>query len=161
VRCAKALLIGRYPKQELEQDLQDLKDLYRDAALGPSTAIIKEAEAYPGSPSALLYGSTGLRRKPKADATMSAQTSILGVELASDKEGTNASSLMLEYQCQKAQFINYLDELVEAIEAVGGYPIVIKPLMVIMVGASPLISDPGQRQSQPTMPPKCFPVGDC
>jgi len=45
--CAKSIVdTGRYPKQELEQDLQDLKDLYRDAALGPSTeAIVKEAEA--------------------------------------------------------------------------------------------------------------------
>jgi len=34
----------------------------------------------------------------------------------------------------KGTVINYLDELEEAIEAVGGYPIVIKLLMVIMVG---------------------------
>jgi len=69
--CAKALLIQAIISNSLEQDLQDLKDLYRDAALGPSTeAIIKEAETkgVPGSPSALLYDSTGLRRQPKANA---------------------------------------------------------------------------------------------
>jgi len=47
----------------------------------------------------------------------------------------------------KGTVINYLDELEEeAIEAVGGYPIVIKPWWN-HGGASPLISDPGQRQS--------------
>ena len=44
--CAKVLSNGvAIPVLELQQDLQDLKDLGRDSALGPSTeAIVQEAE---------------------------------------------------------------------------------------------------------------------
>jgi len=92
---------GHYLKQDLEQDLQDLKDLYRDAALGPSTeAIIKEAETKgaldPGV--AMIQLATASAKRMR---TMSPQTSILGVELACDKEDQNASLLMLECRCQK------------------------------------------------------------
>jgi len=78
-------------------------------------------------------------------ATMSPQTSILGVELACDKEGTNASLLMLECRCQRHGH-QLLGRVVEAMEAVG-YPIVRKPLDGNHGRASPLILDPGQRQS--------------
>lgn len=49
--CQSIVERGRYPSAELQQDLQDLKDLSRDSALGPSTeAIVQEAEkkAFPG-----------------------------------------------------------------------------------------------------------------
>jgi len=46
---------------------------------------------------------------------MSAQTSILGVELASDKEGTKRILLMLGTSA-KRYIINYLDELEEAMK---------------------------------------------
>jgi len=104
--CQSIVDTGRYPKQELEQDLQDLKDLYRDAALGPSTeAIVKEAgkgilDLHRHS----LYVQLGYGvNQKRMQATMSAQTSILGVELASDKEGTKRILADAEYQCQKAQ----------------------------------------------------------
>ncbi len=131
--CQSLVDTGRYLKQDLEQDLQDLKDLYRDAALGPSTeAIIKEAETK-GVP----WTSVGTRfmiqlgygvNQKRMQATMSPQTSILGVELACDKEGTKRILADAGVPVPKGTVINYLDELSEAIEAVGGYPIVIKPL---------------------------------
>jgi len=62
--------------------LQDLKDLYRDAALGPSTeTIVKEAEAKGildvTRRSVLIQ--LGCVHQKRMQATMSSHTSILGV----------------------------------------------------------------------------------
>jgi cyanophycin synthetase len=131
--CQSIVEQGFYPQRELEQDLQDLKDLYRDAALGPSTeAIVKEAEAK-GIPwmslgaRFLIQLGYGVYQK-RMQATMSAHTSILGVELACDKEGTKRILANAGVPVPRGTVINYLDELEEAIQSVGGYPIVIKPL---------------------------------
>ena len=44
--CQSIVDRGRYPKAELEQDLQDIKEYWRDAALGPSTeSIVNEAKS--------------------------------------------------------------------------------------------------------------------
>jgi cyanophycin synthetase len=131
--CQSIVETGRYPQAELAQDLQDLKDLYRDAALGPSTeAIIKEAEAQgipwmPLSARFLIQLGYGANQK-RIQATMSDRTGILGVELACDKEGTKRILNNAGVPVPKGTVINYLDELEEAIASVGGYPIVIKPL---------------------------------
>lgn len=131
--CQSIVDRGRYPQQELDQDLQDLKDLYRDAALGPSTeAIVKEAEAK-GIPwmslgtRFLIQLGYGVHQK-RMQATMTAHTGILGVELACDKEGTKRILANAGVPVPRGTVINYLDELQEAIQDVGGYPIVIKPL---------------------------------
>ncbi len=124
---------GRYPKAELEQDLQDLRDFCRDSALGPSTeAIVKEAEKK-GIPWMALssrfliqlgYGAS----QKRIQATMTNNTGILGVELACDKEATKRILAEVGVPVPRGTTINFLDDLEEAIEAVGGYPIVIKPL---------------------------------
>ncbi|MEA5574416.1 cyanophycin synthetase [Calothrix sp. UHCC 0171] len=124
---------GRYPKAELEQDLQDLRDFARDSALGPSTeAIVKEAEKK-GIPWMALgarfliqlgYGAS----QKRIQATMTNNTGILGVELACDKEATKRILAEAGIPVPKGNVINFLDDLEEAIEYVGGYPIVIKPL---------------------------------
>ena len=131
--CQSIVDRGRYPQQELDQDLQDLKDLYRDAALGPSTeAIVKEAEAK-GIPwmslgtRFLIQLGYGVHQK-RMQATMTAHTGILGVELACDKEGTKRILANAGVPVPRGTVINYFDELQEAIQDVGGYPIVIKPL---------------------------------
>lgn len=131
--CQSVIDKGYYPQQELEQDLQDLKDLYRDAALGPSTeAIVKEAEA-----KGIPWMSLGARffiqmgygvHQKRIQATMSSHTSVLGVELACDKEGTKRILADAGVPVPRGTVINYSDELKEAIQEVGGYPIVIKPL---------------------------------
>lgn len=131
--CQSIVAQGYYAKSELEQDLQDLQDLHRDAALGPSTeAIVKEAEArgipwMPRSARFLIQLGYGIHQK-RVQATMSDRTGILGVELACDKEGTKRILGDAGAPVPRGTVINYLDELEEAIEAVGGYPIVIKPL---------------------------------
>jgi cyanophycin synthetase len=124
---------GRYPKAELEQDLQDLKDLWRDASLGPSTeAIVKEAEKR-GIPwmslgaRFLIQLGYGANQK-RMQATMTNNTGILSVELACDKEATKRILAASGVPVPRGTVINFLDDLEEAIESVGGYPIVIKPL---------------------------------
>lgn len=131
--CQSIVDRGHYPQQELEQDLQDLKDLYRDAALGPSTeAIVKEAESR-GIPwmsldtRFLIQLGYGVHQK-RVQATMTLHTGILGVELACDKEGTKRILTNAGVPVPRGTVINYFDELEEAIREVGSYPIVIKPL---------------------------------
>ncbi|MBV8887876.1 MAG: cyanophycin synthetase, partial [Chroococcidiopsidaceae cyanobacterium CP_BM_RX_35] len=131
--CQSIVDKGYYPRQELEQDLRDLKDLQHDASLGPSTeAIVKEAEAKSipwmslGTRFLIQLG-YGLHQK-RMQATMSDRTGILGVELACDKEGTKRILANAGVPVPRGTVINYLDELEEAIQQVGGYPIVVKPL---------------------------------
>lgn len=134
VRLCKSIVeTGTYPNSELEQDLSDLKELYNNSALGPSTeTIIKEAEArkIPWmwlSARAMLQLGYGVRQK-RIQATLSNSTSILAVELACDKEGTKNILGNAGVPVPKGTVIEYLDELEQALADVGGYPIVIKPL---------------------------------
>ncbi|MFB2839214.1 cyanophycin synthetase [Floridanema evergladense] len=131
--CQSIIDTGTYPQAELEQDLQDLKEMAADAALGPSTeTIVKEAEIR-GIPwtalsaRALVQFGQGVYQK-RIQATLSSQTGILGVELASDKESTKQILREAGVPVPRGTVINFLDELEEAIADVGGYPIVIKPL---------------------------------
>jgi len=131
--CQSIVDTGNYPQEELEKDLEDLRQLASDASLGPSTeSIVKEAEAK-GIPwlelgaRHLIQLGYGVHQK-RMQATLSNQTGILGVELASDKEGTKRVLGDAGIPVPRGTTINFLDELEEAIEYVGGYPIVIKPL---------------------------------
>ncbi len=131
--CQSIIDTGIYPQPELEQDLKDLREISLDASLGPSTeSIIKEAE-HRGIPwmvlptrSMIQFGYGVYQRR--IQATQTDATGLLGVELASDKEGTKQILGELGVPVPKGRVINYLDQLDEAITAVGGYPIVIKPL---------------------------------
>jgi cyanophycin synthetase len=69
----------------------------------------------------------GVHQK-RLQATLSNYSGILGVELACDKEGTKQILRDAGVPVPNGTVINYLDELEGAIEEVGGYPIVIKPL---------------------------------
>ncbi|MBD2306655.1 cyanophycin synthetase [Chroococcidiopsis sp. FACHB-1243] len=131
--CQSIVEQGRYPQAELDQDLQDLKELYRDAALGPSTEAIIEEAAAKGIPwmnlgaRFLIQLGYGANQK-RVQATMSDRTGILGVELACDKESTKRILGNAGVPVPQGTTISYLDELEDAIASVGGYPIVIKPL---------------------------------
>ena len=131
--CQSIVETGTYPAEELEQDLGDLKELYLNTALGPSTeTIIKEAEArkIPWmwlSARAMLQLGYGAKQQ-RIQATLSNNTSILGVELACDKEGTKNILGNAGVPVPRGTVIEYLDELEQAIANVGSYPIVIKPL---------------------------------
>ncbi|XHX76404.1 MAG: cyanophycin synthetase [Stenomitos frigidus ULC029] len=131
--CQSIIDTGRYPQEELAQDLQDLRSLQAEASLGPSTeTLIKEAEAR-GIPwvqlsaRAMIQFGYGVHQR-RIQATLSNRTGILAVELASDKEGTKQILREAGVPVPRGTVISYLDELEEAIADVGGYPIVIKPL---------------------------------
>ncbi len=131
--CSSIVEKGTYPQVELEQDLADLRELYANTALGPSTeTIIKEAEArkipwaWLGARAMLQLG-YGARQK-RIQATLSNNTGILAVELASDKEGTKTMLGNAGIRVPQGTVIEYADELRDAIADVGGYPIVLKPL---------------------------------
>ncbi len=131
--CQSIIDTGHYPQEELEQDLNDLRMLWADASLGPSTeALVKEAEArgipwFQLSARSMIQLGYGVHQK-RIQATLSDRTGILAVELASDKEGTKHILKDSGVPVPRGTVIGYLDELEEAIEEVGGYPIVIKPL---------------------------------
>ena len=131
--CGSIVDTGTYPQRELEQDLKDLKELHQDAALGPSTeALVKEAEArdipwMPLSARAMIQLGYGCYQK-RVQATLSDHSGILGVELACDKEGTKLTLRDAGIPVPRGTVIQFLDDLETAIEDVGGYPIVVKPL---------------------------------
>lgn len=131
--CQSIVSTGHYPQHELEQDLRDLKQLWAEAAWGPSTEVIlqeAEAQKIPWLPLAarsiiqLGYG----KYQRRIQATLSDRTGILAVELASDKESTKTMLQAAGVPVPRGTTIRYLDELDEAIEKVGGFPVVIKPL---------------------------------
>ncbi len=131
--CQSIVDRGRYPKAELEQDLQDIKDYWRDASLGPSTeSIVNEAKSrgipwMPLGSRYLIQLGYGVQQK-RIQATMTANTGILGVELACDKEATKRVLESCGVPVPKGTVINFFDDLEDAVDYVGGYPIVVKPL---------------------------------
>jgi len=131
--CQSLVNTGTYTPNELAQDLKDLENLARDASLGPSTeALVKEAEArdipwMALSARAMIQLGYGIHHK-RLQATLSDYSGILGVELACDKEGTKQILRDAGVPVPRGTVVYYLDELSDAIEDLGGYPIVIKPL---------------------------------
>lgn len=131
--CQSIVDTGTYSSDELEKDLQDLRDFQADSSLGPSTeTIVKEAEAR-GIPwmalsaRAMIQLGYGIHQK-RIQATLSNYSGILAVELACDKEGTKRILRNAGVPVPRGTVIHYLDELEDAIQEVGGYPIVLKPL---------------------------------
>ncbi|MBF2057539.1 MAG: cyanophycin synthetase [Cyanobacterium sp. T60_A2020_053] len=131
--CNSIINTGSYSPEELAQDISDLNDLRANSALGPSSeTIIKEAEtrSIPWmmlSARAMVQLGYGVNQR-RIQATLSSNTGILGVELACDKEGTKTTLRDAGIPVPRGTVIYYLDELEGAVEDVGGYPIVIKPL---------------------------------
>lgn len=131
--CNSLVETGHYPKEELEQDLADLTEFRLDAALGPSTeAIVRAAESkdipWMQLPTRAMIQLGYGRYQQRIQATLSSKTSILAVELASDKEGTKQILRDAGIPVPRGTVIYYQDELEEAINDVGGFPIVVKPL---------------------------------
>jgi cyanophycin synthetase len=131
--CRSIVDSGSYPLQELEQDLQDLEEIRSEEALGPSTeSLVREAERrnIPWrqlSARSLIQFGYGVRQK-RVQATLSDRTGILAVELACDKDGTKRILADAGVPVPRGTTVRYADELKDAIDDVGGYPIAIKPL---------------------------------
>jgi len=131
--CQSIVDTGSYPAKELAQDISDLQEIARDAALGPSTdTIVKEADLR-GIPwmqlsaRAMIQLGYGACQK-RLQATLSDYSGILAVELACDKEGTKQTLKDAGVPVPRGSVIHYIEDLQGAIDEVGGYPIVIKPL---------------------------------
>jgi cyanophycin synthetase len=131
--CESIVKTGTYPDEELRQDLYDLRELRSSAAIGPSTeTIVQEAEArdIPWmwlSARAMVQLGYGVYQR-RIQATLSDRSSILAVELACDKEGTKTMLREAGIPVPQGTVIQYLDELRDAIDNVGGYPVAIKPM---------------------------------
>jgi cyanophycin synthetase len=131
--CESIVETGSYPASELKKDLEDLKKLRIEASLGPSTeALVREAEAR-GIPWVelevrnLLQFGYGVHQK-RVQASLTAYSNILGVELACDKESTRQMLGNAGIPVPKGTVIYSLRELADSLDWLGGYPIVVKPL---------------------------------
>ncbi|WP_019501513.1 cyanophycin synthetase [Pseudanabaena sp. PCC 6802] len=131
--CQSVIDTKEYPASELQQDLQDLLELKLDSQLGPSTdSIVAEAKArripwIELGCRAMIQLGYGIYQK-RIQATLSNFSSILGVELACDKEGTKRILRDSGVPVPKGTTIRSLKYLEDAIAEVGGFPIVVKPL---------------------------------
>ncbi|HEY9701599.1 MAG TPA: cyanophycin synthetase, partial [Allocoleopsis sp.] len=131
--CQSIVEKGIYPISELEKDIQDLKEILAENSIGPSSeTIVKEALAR-GIPWLQLPARSVIQLgygcyQKRLQATLSSNSNVLAVELACDKEGTKKMLGAAGIPVPKGTVVKYLDELEEAIEDLGGYPIVTKPL---------------------------------
>jgi cyanophycin synthetase len=131
--CESVAETGTYPNEELEEDLKDLAEIRLDSQQGPSTeSIVAEAKArnipwLELSSRAMIQLGYGAHQH-RIQATLSSNTGILGVELACDKEGTKQILRDCGVPVPRGTTIRSLKYLEDAIEEVGGFPIVVKPL---------------------------------
>ncbi len=130
VDICKALISGN--NYDLAADIQRMREIREDERLGPSTgSIIEEAEAR-GIPwirlnkYSLCQLGYGANQK-RIQATVTSETSSIGVELACDKEDTKYLLEQAEVQVPRGDIIGRESSLEEACRYVG-FPLVIKPV---------------------------------
>ncbi len=130
VRLVEALIAGKSYK--LDYDIQILKEMREEEKLGPSTLSIVQEAIKRGIPYmrlneySLVQLGYGVNQK-RIRATITSQTSGIGVDLAGDKEDTkfllNRAGVPVPY----GRIIEHKKELLSALNSVG-YPNVIKPV---------------------------------
>jgi cyanophycin synthetase len=130
VRICEALIKGE--EYDMSEDIQTMRELREEARLGPSTgSIIEEAEKR-GIPwirlnkYSLCQLGYGANQK-RIQATVTSETSNIGVELACDKEDTKYLLEQAEVEVPRGEIIRRESSLEDAIRYVR-YPIVIKPV---------------------------------
>ena len=131
--CQSIIETGSYPQTELQKDLEDLRELQADASLGPTTeALVREAEArripwFELDVRGLIQFGYG-KYQERVQASLTSYSNILGVELACDKESTKQMLGNAGIPVPRGSVVYSLRELEDALDYLGGYPIVIKPL---------------------------------
>ncbi len=117
---------------KLEDDIQELKRLYRREKLGPTTfSIVKEAERRNipytrlNNNSLLMLGQ-GCNQKLIC-ASVASTTSSLAVDLVSDKDATRNLLSQSSIPVPTGTLINDITELEEAVNEIG-FPLVTKPI---------------------------------
>ncbi|MBZ0206402.1 MAG: cyanophycin synthetase [Flavobacteriales bacterium] len=130
VRIAEALITGT--PHDLEEDIQRMRELREETRLGPSTGSIVEEATKRGIPYLRLNGQSlvqlghGIHQK-RIRATITSNTSNIGVEIACDKEETKQLLESYEIPVPKGRVVRTEEGLVAALESVG-FPCVIKPI---------------------------------
>ncbi|MFM1931800.1 MAG: cyanophycin synthetase, partial [Bacteroidota bacterium] len=130
VRIAQAIIDG--DEYDMAADIQEMREIREAERLGPSTgSIIEEAQAR-GIPwirlnkYSLCQLGYGANQK-RIQATVTSQTSSIGVEIACDKEDTKYMLEQAEVPIPKGDIVRSEEGLQDAIRSIG-YPIVIKPI---------------------------------
>lgn len=130
VKIAEALIAGE--PYDLTTDIQEMREIREAERLGPSTgSIIEEAESR-GIPwirlnrQSLCQLGYGANQK-RIQATVTSQTSSIGVEIACDKEDTKFLLEQAEVPIPKGEIIRTEAGLKEAVDYVK-YPLVVKPI---------------------------------
>ncbi|MGV6829187.1 MAG: cyanophycin synthetase [Flavobacteriales bacterium] len=130
VRICEALIAGE--DYDLTDDIQKMRELREAQRLGPSTGSIVEEAASRGIPwirlnkYSLVQLGYGTNQK-RIQATVTSETSSIGVELACDKEDTKYLLEQAEVEVPRGDIIRRERSLKEACEYVG-FPLVIKPI---------------------------------
>jgi cyanophycin synthetase len=130
VEICEALISGE--EYDMAFDIQKMRELREESRLGPSTgSIVEEAEAR-GIPwirlnkYSLCQLGYGANQK-RIQATVTSETSSIGVELACDKEDTKYLLEQAQVEVPRGDIIRRERSLEEACRYVG-YPLVIKPV---------------------------------
>ena len=130
IRIVEALIIGS--PYQLDLDIQALKVLREEYKLGPSTQSIVEEASKRGIPFMRLNGDSlvqlghGVNQK-RIMATMTSQTSGLGVDIAGNKEDTKHLLSKAGIPVPKGSIAITEEELIDELESID-YPCVIKPI---------------------------------
>jgi len=130
VNICEALIAGK--EYDLEADIQKMRELREAERLGPSTGSIVEEAASRGIPwirlnkYSLCQLGYGANQK-RIQATVTSETSSIGVEIACDKEDTKFLLEQAEVEVPRGDIISRESSLEDACRYVG-YPLVIKPI---------------------------------
>ena len=130
VDICEALIKGT--DYDIDPDLQHMRELRESERLGPSTGSIVEEAASRGIPwirlnkYSLCQLGYGANQK-RIQATVTSETSSIGVELACDKEDTKHLLEQAEVQVPRGDIISKESSLKGSCDYIG-YPLVIKPI---------------------------------
>ena len=130
VRIAQALVDGK--DYDLLSDIQKMREIREDERLGPSTGSLVEEAAARGIPWVRLnrhslvqlgYG----KNQKRIQATVTSQTSSIGVEIACDKEDTKTLLEAQNIPVPRGRIIYDEEDLKDAIDDIR-FPVVLKPV---------------------------------
>ena len=130
VRIGQALADGT--PYDLEEDIQNLREIREEERLGPSTGSIVEEAIKRRIPyirlnrHSLVQLGYGVNQK-RVQATIASTTSSIAVELACDKEETKNLLEASEIPVPRGRIVYNEEDLQNTIDKIG-YPIVTKPV---------------------------------
>lgn len=130
VRIAEALVSGE--AYDLDEDIQNLREIREDERLGPSTGSIVDEAIKRKIPyirlnrHSLVQLGYGVNQR-RIQATIASTTSSIAVELACDKEETKNLLEASEIPVPRGRIVRDEEDMQAAIDRIG-YPVVLKPV---------------------------------